>query len=155
MSVEPEEIEVPMSMTYPKFSVSVNREQMPTEVLGEMVKVPDEKWRYVDLNGHGHFWSTGELPTLEWVVTGKHWVGDEYDGQEYDVGEWRCRLCTEVIEPGYRLEQPRPIFGLTTVTVEFLSETAPNGREEFVLTVDQYAESLLVWQESLKEAVRR
>lgn len=63
------------------------------------VQKPDERWRFVDEHGHAHVWVDGELPTLEWVVTGTQWVGDDHDATEIDVGEYRCRHCSAVVEP--------------------------------------------------------
>lgn len=53
----------------------------------------DKKWRYVDKKRHKHSAKNLE-ETLKWVITLKG--SDEYP----DEGEYRCRKCKEVIEPG-------------------------------------------------------
>lgn len=132
---------------FPTISIKVEREQMEVTSFTS-IDVPDEKWRYVDKAGHGHFWKDGELPTLKWVITGKGWVGDEYDGSEYDIGEYRCKLCEETIKPKKRSEAAKPILGPTTVTLEVAGE-------RFVLTEGQYAESVKAWVKALKTIAGR
>lgn len=123
---------------FPRFSVEMQREAIRVDTMSPQ-KVPDEKWRYVDKKGHGHFWAeggTGKLPTLEWVVTGKEWVGDEYDGDEYEVGEYRCRLCGEVVEPKKKaVYGPQYIDGPTTFLVTIEGET-------FRLSPEKYAQAM-------------
>lgn len=65
------------------------------------VQKPDKSWSYVDLNDHAHVWKGDKLPTLYEKVTGKHWVGDEYDGMEVEDTEMRCKICDEVVVPKY------------------------------------------------------
>lgn len=133
--------------SWPRIDIQFNREMIPVALMSPH-KVPDEKWRGVDKRGHGHFWVDGELPTLEWVVTGTCWAGDEFDGEEYEVGEYRCRECGEVIEPGKKLEHgPTHIPGPTTVTVTLNEET-------FMLTPEQYADSVEAWAKSLRRLQR-
>lgn len=130
---------------YPMVGIEFEREAIPVVDTLHPAKVPDEKWRFVDSNGHGHFWEGDKLPTLEWVVTGKEWVGDEYGGEEYDVGEYRCRLCAEVVEPKKRVEYgPKFIPGLATFTVTI-------NDERFVLREDQYAKSVEQWAKALRK----
>jgi hypothetical protein len=85
-------------------------------------RVPDPKWKHVDGGGHAHVWVGETIPTVEWVVTGTEWVGDEYDACEIDVGEYRCRKCGELVEPK-RIVTYEPHFlpGLLriTITTEF------------------------------------
>lgn len=134
---------MPIQQHFPSFSVEINREEIAVDTMIP-TKVPDEKWRYVDMNGHGHFWQGDKLPTLEWVVTGTEWVGDEYGGEEYDVGEYRCLLCAEVVEPGRRVTyEPTSIPGPTQVTVTISDES-------FTVTTDEYAASLIAWREALR-----
>lgn len=70
---------------------------------------PDTSWRFTDAAGHEHRWyakgkpaesydpgARHELPTLQWVVTG---IGYYEDGDEYEIGEYRCVQCSEVIQP--------------------------------------------------------
>ena len=76
------------------------------------VKKPDISWRYIDPNDHAHVWVGDELPTLKEVVTGKTWVGDEYDGMEVDITEYRCRVCDAVVEPKYTVSyEPNYVAG--------------------------------------------
>jgi hypothetical protein len=50
------------------------------------------------------------LPTLEWVVTGQQGFDDGCGCVDYiDEGEHRCRMCEQVVEPGYR-DGPNPIY---------------------------------------------
>jgi len=74
-----------------------------TEVFETMspTKKPDPSWRYIDRNQHAHVWDGDKLPTLGVHVTGKTWVGDEYDGCEVEVTEHRCLVCGAVVTPGY------------------------------------------------------
>jgi len=134
-----------MSITsLPMISIEFHREEIPVETMHPEM-VPDEKWRFVDANGHGHFWEGEDLPTLEWVVTGAEWYGDEYESWEVEIGEYRCRLCGEVIEPK-RLAKYGPKFlpGLATFTVSI------NG-ESFILTEEGYAQSVEKWAKILRK----
>lgn len=73
---------------------------------------PDPDWKHVDKKGHLHAWVKGKLPTLGEHVTGKTYVGDEYDGCEVDVTEYRCLVCAEVVEPKYNVSyEPTYIQG--------------------------------------------
>jgi hypothetical protein len=131
----------------PRVSVSVERESIPVQSM-HPAKVPDPKWRYVDKTGHGHFWEGDDLPTLKWVVTGTAVAGDEYEMYEYEVGEYRCQICDEVIEPGKKLDYgPTHVPGPVTVTVEI-------DRKVFVLTEEMFSESIDRWREAL-EAITR
>lgn len=133
---------------YPMLSIDFEREYLSVETLTP-TQVPDEKWRHVDLQGHGHFWQGEELPTLEWVVTGTRWVGDEYDAIEIEVGEHRCRLCAEVMEPKKRAEySPRSVAGLVTFTITI-------NDESFRLSEDQYAAAVDQWLQFLRESAWR
>ena len=98
------------SAVWPLISVAIEREDIAVDVIHQ-IKVPDEEWRFVDKAGHGHFWRGKKVPTCKLVVTGTTWIGDEYDGEEVEIKEWQCRLCKEIIEPGYRMQfgaDPRP-----------------------------------------------
>lgn len=95
----------------PGIEIRFHRE---TEIVETMMGVPkpDKDWRHFDKKGHAHVWSGDELPTLEEVVTGKTWVGDEYDGYETDVTEFRCRECGEVVVPKtITVHEPQYIAG--------------------------------------------
>lgn len=135
---------------FPSFSVEIQREEIPVSTMyPEMV--PDTAWRYVDKKGHGHFWAegkTGKLPTLHWVVTGKRWVGDEYDGDEYEMGEWRCRLCDEVVEPKKTAKYSSGyIDGPTTFLVTIEGET-------FYLTPEDYWKAIQEWVKVLRATMK-
>lgn len=131
-------------ISFPRISIEVKREELPVHSLSPS-RVPDQNWRYVDKKGHGHFWDGKELPTLKWVVTGKQWIGDDFDGEEYDVGEWRCLQCGETIEPKKRLEYgPRFVSGPTWIILTI-------DDENFQLTPEQFGESVDKWKEYLRE----
>lgn len=91
------------------------------ESYAEMMEVtllrrPDEAWSHRDAQGHEHYWTfdgergryrpdaKAELPTLEWVRTGTYFYPD---GESYDVGEYRCRQCGEVVTPRRRADDTR------------------------------------------------
>ena len=125
--------------SWPLFSVAIEREDIAVDVM-HSITVPDEKWTFVDKKGHGHFWKGKKIPTCKLVVTGTTWVGDEYDGEEIEIKEWHCKTCGQTIEPGYRQEVgPSHIPGPTYVTITI------NGAE-YVLTPEQYAESVAAWE---------
>ena len=128
-------------------NVRYDREELDAPMLSSR-EVPDEKWKHVDRYGHGHFWVGDDLPTLEWVITGQTYVGDEFDGELYDVGEWQCRLCGETVEPGKKSVQHDPIFMLPwRVTVEIGHE---NGYDTYDLTQEQYNTSVEAWVKELR-----
>lgn len=130
---------------YPMISIQFDREQIPVETFSPSM-VPDEKWSYIDKQGHAHLWDGDKLPTLTWVVTGTEWIGDEYDASEIEVGEYRCRHCSEVVEPQRRADYgPRHVTGLATFAVTI-------DREKFVLTEAQYAASVLAWRDAIVAA---
>lgn len=86
--------------------------------------VPDPEWSHFDSNGHEHrFEASGDLPTLEWVVTYTYWC--EMCRDEHEEGEWRCRLCGDTVEPRYGFTGPQ------THMVPGLAEAilTVNGRE--------------------------
>ena len=135
---------MPAVARFPLLSISFEREEIPVGSLTPS-RVPNEKWRFVDSQGHGHFWTGKLLPTLKWVVTGTKWVGDDFEHEEIEIGEWRCSQCEEVVEPGMRVDfSPRSVPGLVTFTVTI-------GSESFVLTEEQYAKSVEAWAEALRE----
>lgn len=127
----------------PLLEISFDREMIDVTTLGGE-RAPDQKWRHTDSSGHLHAWDGDELPSLEYVVTGTTWVGDEYDATEYEVGEHRCRTCGEVVEPKYVVDHsPKYVAGPTTYTVTI-------GGERFVLRDDQYVHALEQWAEILR-----
>ena len=146
---------MPTTFQLPLISVMIEREDIPVDTIHPQ-KVPDEKWRFVDAAGHGHFWETGEektfwLPTLEWVVTGTEWVGEGSDAEEIKVGEYRCKTCGEVIEPKHRTYYgPRTIPGLETFHVRLMTKGAISAKT-YVMTRTQYAEAIDAWASVLDE----
>lgn len=131
----------------PMFSVEYSREELP--MLMSPCKVPDPDWRYVDKAGHGHFWKKTALPTLKWVVTGKTWIGDEYGGEEIELGEFRCKLCDEVIEPGKKLKHPEPLMGPVNFRVTF--SLTDGGTDAYLLNEEEYVEALGEWHKVIKK----
>jgi hypothetical protein len=134
---------MPTAMNFPRVQIEVDCEVIEMNTMG-LIKVDDPDWKFVDKAGHGHFRKKKDLPTLEWVVTGTQWVGDEYGGDEYEVGEYRCKVCAEVVEPGTKMETPKPIMGPVTVKITIDGET-------FQLTESRYAESVEAWRDKLRE----
>jgi len=135
-----------MAVSYraPRVSIEMHQEQISVDsMMGE--RVPDKGWKFVDGKGHLHAWVDRELPTLEWVVTGTEWFGDEYDATEVDVGEWRCRTCAVVVEPSYTTQYGERQFipGLVEYTVTIDEETFRPSEQE-------YAESVAVWADVLR-----
>lgn len=69
--------------------------------------LPDPKWSCIDANGHWHAYTTdGKLPTLSAHVRhvdcdGTHAFGDmlEEECEGYDVTEYRCRICLDLVGP--------------------------------------------------------
>lgn len=133
-----------MLVSYPMINIQFEREEVPVDTFMPS-RVPDENWRFVDAGGHGHFWDGDKLPTLEWVVTGTEWIGDGFDAHEEEVGEYRCKLCAEVVNPKRRISyDPRVIPGPARLTVTI-------GDERFELTEQMYAASVDRWLEALRE----
>lgn len=132
------------AMHYPMVSISIEREEIEMATMFPR-KVPDQSWRHVDKKGHGHFWKGKNLPTLEWVVTGATWVGDEYEADEVETGEYRCRICGEVIKPGETVSYDNDrAFMPPLFTIEI-------GAERFVVREDGYIRSLDAWRDALRE----
>ena len=98
-------------------SIEFHREAIRVDtVVGE--RVADPRWKHTDTNGHVHAFAGEELPSLEWVVTGTEWVGDEFDSSEIEVGEYRCRVCGEMVKPRWNRDySPRFIPGLLDAKV--------------------------------------
>lgn len=136
---------MPTAFGIPQFNVNVSRDPVPTRTITP-TSVPDEKWRHVDSHGHGHFWDGDALPTLNWVVTGTEWVGDDYDGETVEVGEHRCAICDEVVEPQRRTKNVRSeiVYGPRIFLVSFEDE-------HFRLSEKQYAECVEAWNEATRK----
>lgn len=132
--------------TWPLFSVEIEREDVRVDVIHSR-RVPDEEWKFVDKKGHGHFWKRAKIPTCKHVQVGTQWVGDEYEAEEVPIMEWQCKSCGETIEPGFRTETgPSHVPGPTWVTITI-------GGEEYVVTPEQYAESVDAWEMALRTIV--
>lgn len=69
--------------------------------------LPDPAWECIDANGHWHaFTADGKLPTLtererHVDCDGLHLFGepDDVNCEGYDVTEYRCRVCLDLVEP--------------------------------------------------------
>jgi hypothetical protein len=100
---------------------------------------PDPAWKYIDANGHAHCWWKDELPTLEEVVTGTTFVGDEYDGEEVDDIEHRCRICGEVVVPKHILSyEPSYVAGPPEYTL-FIRGNELQANAEYRIPDDDVA----------------
>ena len=55
---------------------------------------PDPKWKFTDAQGHYHYISKKEYPTLIWIVD------EEADDEYTESGHYECAACNERIEPG-------------------------------------------------------
>lgn len=103
-----------------EFTFTIEHEEIRVDLLSGRL-VPDTRWSHTDANGHEHRFTDqkGALGTLEWVVTGTYWVGDECESWEEERGEWRCPQCAEVIEPRwYRSYEPEFLRGPARITIE-------------------------------------
>lgn len=91
--------------------VEVSRDVIPVHSAGHRGYDPD--WEYVDKHGDRH-WGSALNATLEWVVTSTYWCDTCSDSHE--EGEYRCKRCGEVIEPGTKWYPPKTelIPGLTS-----------------------------------------
>lgn len=104
-----------------------------------MASRPDERWSATDPHGHEHrYVRDGEgVPRLPSLERRSHHV--ECDGscfeithgdcEGYDVDEWHCRDCDDVVEPGFKpdyeaMEHGIPIYQTVsyTLTVEVAQE---------------------------------
>jgi hypothetical protein len=96
-------------------SIEMNREIIDVPTRGS--HVPDPGWSHTDSHGHVHRFAARELPTLEWVVTGIYWCDECRD--EHEEGEWRCRICGDVVEPHYNFTGPEMLHipGLVDYTL--------------------------------------
>lgn len=65
---------------------------------------PDPAWEFIDEAGHFHAYDTaGELPTLDGRarhVNCDGSCGGVCGGEGYNVTDWHCRICDQLIEPG-------------------------------------------------------
>lgn len=120
-------------------TVSFDREIIPAATMGGE-RLPDENWELIDAAGHVHAWRGKKLPTLRWVKTGTRWVGDDYDACEYDVGEYRCRRCGEVVEPRYTWRSTEGDFILGPAVYMLSVKVPPFGVQEIHLTQEEVVE---------------
>ncbi len=131
----------------PSISIAFDREEIDVTSMGGE-PTPDKDWRHIDTNGHMHAWVGNEIPTLEWVVTGTEWVGDEYDSSEIETGEYRCKACGDVVEAKtIRTFLPQTAYGLATITVSV-------NDEHFALTETAYTRAVEAWVEALRAQTR-
>lgn len=95
----------------PRYSIEFSQEEIRSTTLGRHELAPG--WRYVDDAGHVH----AGYDSLEWVGTSTYWCDTCRD--EHEEGEYRCRLCAEVVEPEYVFTGPQAevVPGLRTVTL--------------------------------------
>lgn len=139
-------------IAYPLVQVEVERDVEEIRTLSPR-REPNPTWTLIDSHGHGHFWKDGGLPTLYEKVVGSTWVGDEIDGDEVPITEFRCRSCDEKVEPGYRMNhEPTIIEHPPIFTVTFLSETPV---EVYHLTGEIYRQSIKAWREWIQKATCR
>lgn len=95
----------------------VEREVQYVESLHQVK--PDMRWQFVDAEGHWHAFSLDrdeQLPTLTWKtipVPCDGSCGGVCEGEGTTRTEYRCRICDEVIEPGWVPDPgPHSIGGL-------------------------------------------
>ncbi len=141
-----------MESTYhtSEFTITIERKEIEvTTSMGRLV--PDMKWEFTDAHGHEHRFvdkKTDTVETLEWVVTGSHWVGDEYESWEVEDGEWRCRECAEVVKPRFFRSYEREfIQGLDDIRIE-----TPDGGV-WLLRPDEI-KTTMWWQQGMEEDFR-
>ncbi len=67
------------------------------EVIQERGMGADERWRFIDAAGHGHFCQDGKWPTLR-LVTENLWC--EEHGEDEATTHHVCPHCGEIIRPG-------------------------------------------------------
>lgn len=105
-------------VAYPGISIYYD-EEIEEVFSFNSVQKPDPAWKFLDKEGHLHSFVDGKLPTLEEVVIGKTWVGDEWDGQEVEHRTTRCKLCGEEVKPKFNLvSEPNYIRGIPRYTLE-------------------------------------
>ena len=76
-------------------TLELNREPIKYTTMNPYERDPN--WTYTDRNDHAH---DASLETLEWIVTRRYWCEGCRD--EHEEGEYRCRLCGEVVATGSR-----------------------------------------------------
>jgi hypothetical protein len=107
-----------------EISIEIRRDVETVTSMGH--HVPDTSWAETDSHGHVHsFDKSGELPSLVWTVTDTYWCEECRD--EHEEGEWRCRLCDDVVAPKYGWKGPYsiPVPGLWEVIATVDGETFP------------------------------
>lgn len=115
--------------------LSVESRSEVERVRTAMASRPDERWSATDSHGHEHRYVRDEedvprLPSLERRSRHVECDGSCFeithgDCEGYDVDEWHCRECDDVVEPGFQpdyeaMEHGVPIYQTTdyTLTVE-------------------------------------
>ena len=101
--------------------------------------VLDEDWQETDANGHEHYCDPADAtryPTLAWTIDRSYWC--EKCQEWHEEGHWVCRECGEAIEPGTKIEPPRPLTRPGNVTHRLDGE--PIDQAEFQMYVNKLEE---------------
>lgn len=77
-------------------SVNIKRVR-DVERIDYLSSIPSKDWRYVDKRGHLHAMVKGKYPTLRKEEETTY----TEDGDEIEVDRYYCKICGELIEPGY------------------------------------------------------
>ncbi len=91
------------------------------ELIQETGMVPDEKWRFIDKAGHGHFADGKKYPTLR-LVREREWCEVHEDME--DVEHFECPHCGETVSPKW-IDQSilgRSRLGPISMTITHRSE---------------------------------
>lgn len=94
---------------WPGYELTVDVELIP---ITTNIPEPDPAWRFVDGEGHGHFYdpTAKNYPTLRWVSLPCTMGHDDCDSEGYH----ECAVCGERITPGTRMPMPTSMIGPTT-----------------------------------------
>lgn len=98
------------TVTWLGYEVEIDR---PGEFAHTDMPAADERWTYVDQEGHGHFWKDKGYPTLVWRPEPCTMGHDDCDAE----GQYECRICGEEIRPGTRRADPIWIAGPVSITL--------------------------------------
>lgn len=103
------------TLIWPGFELEIDR---PGEFVYSDLPAADERWTFVDQEGHGHFWKDKGYPTLTWVVEPCTMGHDDCDGE----GHYECSICGEEIRPGTRTADPIWIAGAVSYTLKVMGD---------------------------------
>ncbi len=123
-------------LLWPGYELKIDQQ---SELVWTDLPAADERWTFVDQQGHGHFWKDG-YPTLTWVSEPCTMGHDDCDAE----GHYECKACSEAIRPGTRQADPIRVNGMRSIE---LTVTEPNRTRRYALTDD-------LWS-ALDEAVRQ